>query len=135
PGLDPQAHGLVRQQLDVLANQSFCWQGQAWPGADMHWEVSRQTNQEQDASEAAGHWATRLTLHLPGLGEVHARLNLAGRQLVMQLVSPHSAGLLDTHAEALRSRYAAQGLQLSRLSIMDQDAGQGATSSPQDEAS
>lgn len=122
PGLDPQAHGLVRQQLEVLANQSFGWQGQAWPGAEMGWEISRRESDGQDSTEATDHWATRLTLNLPGLGQVQARINLAGKQLVMHLVSPESAELLDTHAAALRSRYIAQGLQLSQLSITSQES-------------
>lgn len=126
PGLDPQAHTLVRQQLEVLANQSFNWHGEAWPGAEMDWEISRREPQDESGADAAGHWATRLTLNLPGLGQVQARLNLAGKQLVMHLVSPQSAELLAAHAEALRSRYAAQGLQLSQLSIAPQESQQDA---------
>lgn len=122
PGLDPQAHTLVRQQLEVLANQTFGWRGEAWPGAEMDWEISRREPQGDDAVGAADHWATRLTLNLPGLGQVQARLSLAGKQLVMHLVSPQSAELLDAHAKALRSRYSAQGLQLSQLSIVSESA-------------
>ncbi|QAA92953.1 flagellar hook-length control protein FliK [Pollutimonas thiosulfatoxidans] len=121
PGLDPQAHVLVRQQLEVLANQTFGWRGEAWPGAPIEWEVGRREPQDGEAADATDHWATRLTLNLPGLGQVQARLNLAGKQLVMHLVSPQSADLLDTHAEALRSRYSAQGLQLSQLSIVSEE--------------
>jgi hypothetical protein len=117
-GLDPQTHALVRQQLEVLANQSFAWRGEVWPDAPMNWEISRREAwQELDGTDHPEHWATRLTLNLPQLGEVQARITLAGDQLVMHLVSPQSHGLLSDHTEELRARYRAQGLQLSQLSV------------------
>jgi flagellar hook-length control protein FliK len=119
PGLDPQTQLLVRQQLDVLANQSFSWRGEAWPGAPMDWEISRRdrSSQDADASPQTDHWATRISIQLPQLGTVQARLTLAGQQLVMHLVAPESAPLLAEHTESLRSRYIAQGLQLSQISV------------------
>src|SRR5690606_13840644 len=80
-GMDPSTHLLVRQQLEVLANQSFAWQGEAWPGSDMEWEVQRR--EPQGDGQETESWSTRLKLKLPGLGEVVARLTLADQQLVM----------------------------------------------------
>jgi hypothetical protein len=125
PGLDPQTHTLVRQQLEVLANQSFAWRGEAWPNASMQWEVGREaspTDHDDQGGDGTDHWATRLTLNLPGLGEVQARLSLAGQQLVMHVVAPASAALLRENAEGLRSRLSSQGLRLSQLSIAEQDS-------------
>lgn len=120
PGLDPQTQLLVRQQLEVLAHQSFAWQGEAWPGAAMDWKIERR---EQDAGHdnMPEHWATRLNLQLPLLGEVQARLTLAGNQLVMRLVAPESADHLNEHIESLRGRLLAHGLQASQLSVLDRD--------------
>lgn len=120
PGLDPQAQLLVRQQLEVLAHQSFAWQGEAWPGAAMDWKIERH-EQDSDHDELPEHWATRLNLQLPLLGEVQARLTLAGDQLVMRLVAPESADRLNEHIESLRSRLTAHGLQASQLSILDRE--------------
>ncbi|HUH60916.1 MAG TPA: flagellar hook-length control protein FliK [Candidimonas sp.] len=119
PGLDPQTHLLVRQQLEVLANQTFAWRGEAWPDTPMDWEVSRRepTPDDTDLPLDTDHWATRITLHLPVLGEVQARITLAGQAVVMQLIAPESAGLLGEHADALRSRFSARGLQMSQLNI------------------
>jgi hypothetical protein len=125
PGLDPQTHTLVRQQLEVLANQTFAWRGEAWPNAAMQWEVGREpsaTIEDGNGGDGTDHWATRLTLNLPGLGEVQARLSLAGQQLVMHVVAPASAALLSENAEDLRSRLSSQGLHLSQLSIAEQDS-------------
>lgn len=117
-GLDPQTHLLVRQQLEVLANQTFAWRGEAWPDAPMEWEIGRREEQAEGGAEGQNmNWATRIAIHLPRLGQVEARLTLSGQQLVMHVVAPESAGVLDEHAETLRSRYTAQGLTLSQLSI------------------
>lgn len=118
-GLDPQTHLLVRQQLEVLANQTFAWRGEAWPNAPMDWEISRRepTPDDTDLPLDTDHWATRITLHLPVLGEVQARITLAGQAVVMQLIAPESAGVLGEHANALRSRFSARGLQMSQLNI------------------
>ena len=70
------------------------------------------------------HWATRIRLQLPSLGEVQARLSLSGQQLVMHVVAPESSSVLSQHAETLRGRYAAQGMQLSQLSIQATDMSQ-----------
>jgi len=122
PGIDPQAQLLVRQQLEVLANQAFVWQGEAWPGADMQWEVRRRPqDDEEDRDFQEDHWSTRLNLHLPTLGDVQARLSLSGDQLVMRLTAPQSAERLGQAIEPLRARLLAQGLQASQLSVQARD--------------
>ncbi|WP_063588151.1 flagellar hook-length control protein FliK [Achromobacter ruhlandii] len=107
---------LVRQQLDVLANQALTWQGEAWPGAPMEWEVERDPY-GGDPDSAGSTWATRLKLDLPRLGLVDARLNLAGDQLVLQVVAPHSAAEINESSDLLRSRLLAAGLTLSHLVV------------------
>ncbi|MGB6242134.1 MAG: flagellar hook-length control protein FliK [Castellaniella sp.] len=121
PGIDPQTQLMVRQQLEVLANQGFIWQGEAWSGADMHMEVRRrQPDDGQHPAASEEHWSTHLNLQLPTLGQVEARLSLSGDQLVMRLTAPQSAERLSQSIEPLRSRLLAQGLQASQLSVLDQ---------------
>ena len=86
-GIHQDLNALVRQQLDVLANQALAWRGEAWPGTPMDWEVQRDPY-GGDPESAVPTWATRLKLDLPRLGLVDARLNLAGDQIVLQLVAP-----------------------------------------------
>ncbi|SIT32325.1 flagellar hook-length control protein FliK [Achromobacter sp. MFA1 R4] len=107
---------LVRQQLDVLANQTLAWQGEAWPGTPMEWEVERDPY-GADRESAVPTWATRVKLDLPRLGLVDARLNLAGDQIVLQLIAPHSAGEINDASDMLRSRLLAAGLTLSNLTV------------------
>ncbi|MGN6580993.1 MAG: flagellar hook-length control protein FliK [Bordetella sp.] len=118
-GIHPAATSLVHQQLDVLANQSFAWQGQAWPGAHMEWEVSRDRTQGGELMDN-DHWATRLQVELPRLGMVQARLTLAGNQVVMSLVAPSSAGELSQNSNALRQQFVSAGLALSQLTVDSQ---------------
>ncbi|OZI74697.1 flagellar hook-length control protein FliK [Bordetella genomosp. 12] len=115
-GLHPQTNALVRQQLEILANHVVHWQGQPWPGADMDWELRRDPYGEAP-QDPDSHWASRLTLHLPRLGEIEARLSLAGSQLVLQLTAPQSAGELKQAAAALRQQLSGAGLTLSDLSV------------------
>lgn len=115
-GVHPESNALVRQQLEILANQVIQWQGQPWPGADMEWEVRRDPYGEAP-EDPDSHWATRLTLHLPQLGEVQARLTLAGQEIVLQLIAPQSAVVLDAHAPTLRQSLDAAGLAVGSLTV------------------
>ena len=115
-GIHQDLTPLVRQQLDVLANQTLTWQGEAWPGTPMEWEVERDPY-GGDPDSAVPTWATRLKLDLPRLGLVDARLNLAGDQIVLQLIAPHSAAEINDSSDSLRARLLAAGLTLSNLSV------------------
>ncbi|HEY9279305.1 MAG TPA: flagellar hook-length control protein FliK [Eoetvoesiella sp.] len=117
-GLHPETHLLVRQQLEVLANQTLVWRGEAWPNTPLEWEVHRrQSSPGETGSTEHEHWATRLKITLPNLGEVEARLNLVNQQVIMHLVAPGAANLLSENGEQLRAQCLASGLQLSQLSI------------------
>jgi len=129
----PQAEAawLVRQQLEVLAYQMFNWQGEAWPGAPMDWAVCRHRDADHGEADAdtdadtgtddgatdTPDWSTQLSLELPHLGSVYARLSLTGQTLSIQLSAPDCADLLHTHEADLRAGYAAQGLSLRALAV------------------
>jgi hypothetical protein len=119
PGIHPEAALLVRQQLEVLANQTLAWEGTAWPGTPMWWEVSREQQDTSPSGKRAGlqTWATRLVLTMPRLGSVEARLSLAGDQLVMQIVAPNGDGEILSATGALRERMLAAGLTLSDVAV------------------
>lgn len=121
-GLHPDTYLLVRQQLEVLANQAVAWRGQAWPGTPLDWEVRRDEGEAGSVSKGNdSHWATRLTLKLPRLGEVQARINLSGQQMIMKLLAPESAEVLNQNQDTLRAQLVANGLQVNSLSIQTDD--------------
>jgi len=123
PDVAPETQSLLRQQLEVLAQQSFAWQGQAWAGADMDWEIHRLPSEsadhpdDPDPSEASEPWSSTLTLQLSALGRIQARLTLTGSAVAIDLTAPDGALQLQQHADALRQRLSAAGLALCRLSI------------------
>lgn len=116
--LHPETHLLVRQQLETLANQAFVWSGEAWPNTPIQWELARHEQTGSDSGATPdNHWATRIKLTMPNLGEVEAKIKLIGQRLTVHLVATSSAQRLNEHSEALRSRYLASGLQLGQLFI------------------
>lgn len=126
-GIDPAVQQLVRQQLDVLANQLFLWRGEAWPGAMMEWEIQRRHEDEPseqqptDESEKEAPWQTRLRVDLPQLGQVETRLSIEDKKLRLHIHAPASASRLTENMQQLVQRLQAQGLQIEQFHISRQD--------------
>ncbi|VVE53512.1 hypothetical protein PIN31009_04816 [Pandoraea iniqua] len=111
---------LVRQQLDMLVNPQFQWNGMAWPGAPMEWQVEERAGQQAPGdAPAPSTWHTHLRLTLPSLGTVDVTLGLSGQQLQARVLadSSDSATTLAGEGEDLRQRLAAVGLIASQLSF------------------
>ncbi|VVE16396.1 flagellar hook-length control protein FliK [Pandoraea terrigena] len=111
---------LVRQQLDMLVNPQFQWNGMAWPGAPMAWQVEERAGQTMPGeAPTPSTWHTHLRLTLPLLGTVDVTLGLSGQQLQARLLtdSTVSADALSQEGEGLRQRLAAVGLIASQLSF------------------
>ncbi len=88
----------------------------------MHWEVRRASDDRSAGADASEeHWATRLVLHLPTLGQVEAKLSLYNDSVVMRLVAPDAAQTLSQHTADLRSQFLRAGLTLEQLSIQEQE--------------
>ncbi|ODP31175.1 flagellar hook-length control protein FliK [Pandoraea sp. ISTKB] len=111
---------LVRQQLDMLVNPQFQWNGMAWPGAPMEWQVEERAGQQAPGEAAApSTWHTHLRLTLPSLGTIDVTLGLSGQQLQAKLLTDSSAStdVLSNEGEDLRQRLASVGLIASQLSF------------------
>jgi hypothetical protein len=120
--LHPETHTLVRQQLEVLANQGFIWKGEAWAGTDLEMHIQRREPDSNEQDTDFAHWATRLKLTLPNLGEVDVRLNLNGASLQMAIVAPESAPILKENTPALHQRLDLAGLQLAQITVAQHQA-------------
>jgi hypothetical protein len=143
--LEPQARGMppptnldtaqfINLQLNAHEQGKIAWQGQLWPGQDMHWEVERDASGRHDGGEDEGAaWQSSLRLRFGALGEVAARIVLSGDQLHIRLDAPDAGikGLLDAHQARLAQALDAAGTPLSTLAIHDaartgeRDDGQG----------
>ena len=115
----PQLQSLVQQQLEAMATQNFVWQGPVWPGQDMRWEIDENATQGPQGDETAPRWTTRLRMTLPRLGEIDARIQLQGNQIMIAM----SAGDDETRqrmridGESLRNQLDAAGLTLTSMGI------------------
>ena len=119
PTIAPQLQSLVQQQLEAMATQNFVWQGPVWPGQDMRWEIDENATQGPQGDETAPRWTTRLRMTLPRLGEIDARIQLQGNQIMIAM----SAGDDETRqrmridGESLRNQLDAAGLTLTSMGI------------------
>jgi len=126
-GIHPATLNVVRQQLDVLANQQFRWQGEAWPGTRFEWEIAREprdprTPDDADAAADKHAWRTRITLSLPALGTVDAELVLTGEKLVARIKAGDSgARRLAADGAAFARQLEAAGIALASLSVRSMD--------------
>ena len=118
--VNPQLLPLVRQQLEVLADGQFRWAGEAWPGAQMDWEIERRAQDGGASDSAEGTtWRTRISIELPSLGRVDAELSLNSQQLSARIKAPPSgAAMLINGSADFRRRAAAAGLDLRAFQVL-----------------
>lgn len=98
-------HQLIAQQLNVLETQRFLWHGEIWPGQLAYWQVEADT-QRQDESKrepAEPVVSSDLSLELPNLGNITARIKLVGGKLNVTILAEESdtVGNLQNQASQL----------------------------------
>lgn len=126
-GIDPSTQQLVRQQLEVLANQTFHWRGEAWPGVPVDLEIQRRHEDEDAHSSSAlpdeddTPWQSRLKLELPSLGTVQARLHIHNQTVRIQIEAPTASETLKHHLAPLVDRLEAQGIAIQQLQVVRED--------------
>lgn len=112
---------VIQQQLDALATQNYAWQGQIWPGQQMHWEISENPDrQTQETGETSSSWQTRLRLALPSLGGIDAALRLqpgGNVELALTANSAASEARLRERLADLRNQFEASGLRLVQAQV------------------
>lgn len=111
----PEAQGLVRQQLETFEARQVTWQGVAWPGQSMEWEVAEEKPQASAEPDQAAAWKSRLTLVFPNLGHVCAsvRLDARGVDVRVAAADPVTAFMLRSGTGPL-----ADGLELAGISVL-----------------
>jgi len=123
-GVPREIAPIVQQQLDGLANQSFAWQGQVWPGQKMWWEIGENPEDSRKVGEeASARWRTRLKLELPELGGIDARLFLqAGGDLAVRILATSQQGetRLREAMPVLQQQLEAAGLRINQI-LIDHD--------------
>jgi Flagellar hook-length control protein FliK len=119
--------GLVSQQLAILENQRMSWHGEVWPGQKMDWDVYFQ-QKEFDASQQSSYQqqtaenrpiASEMTLHLPHLGKVSARISIIDGHMRVGISAVETKTLeaLKSQKLSLAKAIEKNGQQLDRLTI------------------
>ncbi|MYN20981.1 flagellar hook-length control protein FliK, partial [Rugamonas sp. FT107W] len=123
-GPDLSAAQLINQQLHTHEQGRVQWNGEAWPGQPMQWEIRRdQREGRQDQGGADGEpeqiWRSGVRFRFPTLGAVSASVTLIGGQVHIQ-VQADDGGTADTlraYAGQLEQAMEAAGAPLSSLTI------------------
>lgn len=120
-GLSPELGQLVQKQLEVHEQKVLVFQGQAWPGQAVDWEIQREevAEREADGELELPVWQTRLNLDLPALGGVGARLRMVGKQVqvVFDADDVQTAQLIEQYRSRLGSALEGAGLALASLLV------------------
>ncbi|MSQ58424.1 MAG: flagellar hook-length control protein FliK [Betaproteobacteria bacterium] len=105
----------LRAQLDLIEGRPVMVAILGWEPREAHWELPRkgQAEREEDI------WTTQLQLNFPRLGQMTARIRLAGDSLALALTaeSGQTRAELAARQEALK----AAGLSLSALAVSHRD--------------
>ncbi|TDR56138.1 hypothetical protein DFP85_10453 [Halomonas ventosae] len=127
-----QLQGLVRQQLEMLAQPVLRWEGDIWTGIFMALVIQPpfhhgQRQGQQDGKGRAqdeSTWQSELTLELPHLGNLGVRLSLRGTQRLTMAIASDTAETRDTlNAELphLQQRLAGLGFSEVLLSVAERE--------------
>lgn len=116
---------LMAHQLAVLENQRLIWRGEVWPGQVMEWDVhqpdrdNREFGTNRSLDNTAMPIASEITLHLPNLGKVTAKLNVWGEHVKVQIVAEtaKTAVALKTQAGELSAAFEVSGQVVEGLTI------------------
>lgn len=119
---------LVTQQLSVLEDKRISWNGEVWPGQKMQWNIE----QDQGDKNDSGSWqsnggvdeyrpiTSELTLHLPRLGKVSAKLVLVDGRMRINIQASEQQTLEKMHhqRQALAEAIVKNGQQLDALTML-----------------
>ena len=128
-GTDLASAQLINLQLHTHEQARVQWQGEAWPGQKMQWDISRdapegQQQEGRDGEDDATAWRSSVRFQFPLLGDLAAHVVLQGGRVAIQMQagSEASADTLRQHAARLEAALAAAGWPLTSLSIAGKPA-------------
>ncbi|WP_148715874.1 flagellar hook-length control protein FliK [Chitinolyticbacter meiyuanensis] len=127
PEAEAMLKGLVQQQLDTIEQRPVVWQGQAWTGQPLKWQLQLENERGEDGQvdTEAQRWQTWLNLELPRLGPVAITATLFQGQFSLQFSAerPDTLALLRDGQGQLSQQFEAAGLALAgtQFGLSDSD--------------
>jgi hypothetical protein len=129
--LEPQnqvqhmAQSVLPQQLHLFEHQRLSWHGEVWPNQQMDWDVYVQNDQDQSTRNASADPTAQativsdITLHLPRLGKVTAKISLKNGRMHIGMLAEENASLplLKTKSKLLATAIESNGQVLAGLTI------------------
>ena len=127
--LQQNLQSLLPQQLQILEHQRISWHGEVWPNQRMDWDVyidSERDNNQQHQGKGdvlTAPVSSDLTLHLPRLGKVSAKIRIQnGRMQIGISVGEQAAlALMKANKPALINAITRHGQALERLTVISDD--------------
>lgn len=113
---------LVQQQLNALETRQMVWHGNVWPGQTMQWEIH--DHEQRAPSTETGEqrqWTTLISLNLPRLGTVSARLHFGGNgelSLALAADTGSTRMALGKATAQLLTSLAENGIPVASMQIM-----------------
>lgn len=122
--LNPMMNALPAQQLAILENQRLSWHGEVWQDQVMDWDVYVEPRKQGEHEAAPIDITPRavsseMTLHLPHLGKVSARVGIVEGRVQINLLT-EDAATLATFKNARQHLFAAmvaQGQTVDALTV------------------
>jgi hypothetical protein len=116
---DQRSLPVVRAQLESLQSGQVVYRGELFAGQPLEWAVAEREARRNSSGEQERSWDTSLSIDLPRLGVVSARLKLDGSRVSIAFAagSPASADLLDRGRNRLVEQLQAAGLAPGEIGI------------------
>ncbi len=127
--LQQSLQSILPQQLHILEHQRLSWHGEVWPNQRMDWDIyidsERENNQQQQGKGDAltAPVSSDLTLHLPRLGKVSAKISIKNGRMQIGISAEEQAALalMNANKPALVNAITRHGQALERLTVISDD--------------
>jgi hypothetical protein len=116
---DQRSLPIVSEQLSTMQNGQMLFRGDLYPGQRLEWTVAeREAQRNQSGSRERG-WETGVTINLPHLGSVTARLTLDGARVAVTVQAEKSmtVPILEAGRVLLTEQLEGAGLTPAELNI------------------
>jgi hypothetical protein len=116
---DQRSLPIVGEQLSALQNNQLLFRGDIFPGQRMEWSVAEREAGRNNSGERERSWESGITVNLPHLGEVTAKLILDGTRIAVKfnVEKGEAVPLLEAGRTRLAEQFEGAGLTPAEMSI------------------